>query len=75
MATDEQPPKPSNFTEEGMQNVAAFLATLKRIHIRLTIEEQHKKNADGYPLDKDGEGRDPGLVRIRPNEPIPDLQP
>ena len=51
-----------------MENIAAFLATLKRIHIRLMIEERHKNSADSYPLDKPAEGRHAGVVEIDHDE-------
>jgi len=61
MATDD-PPKRSNFTDEGIQNVSSFLTTLKRIHVRLRIEAQHKECAPSYPLDTPAKGRDCGVV-------------
>ena len=61
-------PKALRIYEGGNAECCCFLATLKRIHIRLMIEEQHKRSADSYPLDKPAEGRDAGVVEIDHDE-------
>jgi len=35
---EEQDQQPPIFTDQGMRDIAAYLDTLKRIHIRLMIE-------------------------------------